>query len=241
MFCGNCGTKNDDKDAFCANCGQRLEDDNATRIVYEPQYQMNQYEQKSRASNTPLVILLSVSALILVTMIALGAFMLLKMDKGPEEVSQATTEQQSEEAKPTEKVEPTIAPTASVAPTAPPPVETTVAEEPSPVEEPAVVSETTVTHNEFVFPDSDVRLITSAELDMLDKDQIRIARNELFARRGRIFESADMKEYFNNQAWYSGTVPATIFDGSRGSYMNKVELENMNFIVEYEKKHGINP
>jgi len=96
------------------------------------------------------------------------------------------------------------------------------------------------TRNEFVFADSDSRLLTNSDLDRLSGAQIRIARNELFARRGRIFEKADMKEYFESQAWYNGTVPATTFDSSRGKYMNSIEIANMDFIVKYEQDHGIN-
>jgi Caspase domain/YARHG domain len=55
----------------------------------------------------------------------------------------------------------------------------------------------------FIFPDSDRRLLSVAELTRLSKPQLRIARNEIFARRGRYFTSADLKAYFAHFSWYS--------------------------------------
>ncbi|RXG93510.1 YARHG domain-containing protein [Bradyrhizobium zhanjiangense] len=55
----------------------------------------------------------------------------------------------------------------------------------------------------FIFPDSDRRLLTSADLRGLSNDELRIARNEIFARRGRYFEAADLKARFERFSWYS--------------------------------------
>jgi len=37
----------------------------------------------------------------------------------------------------------------------------------------------------------------------LSKDELRIARNEIYARRGRYFEAADLKARFEGFRWYS--------------------------------------
>jgi hypothetical protein len=55
----------------------------------------------------------------------------------------------------------------------------------------------------FIFPDSDRRLLTVAEVRGLSHDELRIARNEIFARRGRYFEAADLKARFERFPWYS--------------------------------------
>ncbi|GLR89057.1 YARHG domain-containing protein [Bradyrhizobium iriomotense] len=55
----------------------------------------------------------------------------------------------------------------------------------------------------FIFPDSDRRLLTPADLRGLSSDELRLARNEIFARRGRYFESADLKARFERFSWYS--------------------------------------
>ncbi|TFV70861.1 YARHG domain-containing protein [Bradyrhizobium frederickii] len=55
----------------------------------------------------------------------------------------------------------------------------------------------------FIFADSDRRLLTVADLRGLSSDELRIARNEIFARRGRYFEAADLKARFERFPWYS--------------------------------------
>ncbi|EMI9086950.1 MULTISPECIES: TcaA 3rd/4th domain-containing protein [unclassified Bacillus (in: firmicutes)] len=57
-------------------------------------------------------------------------------------------------------------------------------------------------YNGFIFPDSDIRKLTSAELTYLSKEQLKIARNEIYARHGHIFQTKDMQAYFSKQSWY---------------------------------------
>lgn len=66
---------------------------------------------------------------------------------------------------------------------------------------PAVPS-TARPRSDFMFPDSDRRLLTSNDLKGLSKDDLRIARNEIFARRGRYFSSADLTARFSRFSWY---------------------------------------
>ncbi|MGN4425729.1 TcaA 3rd/4th domain-containing protein [Bacillus cereus group sp. MYBK30-1] len=57
-------------------------------------------------------------------------------------------------------------------------------------------------YNGFIFPDSDIRKLTSADLGYLTKEQLKIARNEIYARHGHIFQTKDMQAYFSKQSWY---------------------------------------
>ena len=54
----------------------------------------------------------------------------------------------------------------------------------------------------LIFPDSDRRYLTYDEASRLSRGQLRIARNEIFARRGRFFDSDDLKAHFSRFAWY---------------------------------------
>ena len=54
----------------------------------------------------------------------------------------------------------------------------------------------------FIFPESGIRLIEPHELDRLTKKELRLARNEIFARRGRYFKSKVLKLYFGGFPWY---------------------------------------
>jgi hypothetical protein len=54
----------------------------------------------------------------------------------------------------------------------------------------------------LIFPDSDRRLLASDDLKSLTKDQMRIARNEIYARHGYQFESRDLQQHFGKCGWY---------------------------------------
>ncbi|EEM42885.1 hypothetical protein bthur0014_11430 [Bacillus thuringiensis IBL 4222] len=63
-------------------------------------------------------------------------------------------------------------------------------------------STTPYVYNGFIFPDSDIRKLTSTDLAYLSKEQLKIARNEIYARHGHIFQTKDMQTYFSKQSWY---------------------------------------
>jgi hypothetical protein len=54
----------------------------------------------------------------------------------------------------------------------------------------------------FLFADSSVRYLTRAELQGLSADRLHIARNEIFARRGRYFKEDALRVYFSQFLWY---------------------------------------
>lgn len=70
--------------------------------------------------------------------------------------------------------------------------------------------------------------------DVKDKsaEELRLMRNYIFARRGYIFESEDLKEYFERFSWY---VPLYYDVTPR---LSDIEKYNVNFIKEYETYFG---
>lgn len=66
---------------------------------------------------------------------------------------------------------------------------------------------------------------------VLSKEELRLARNEIYARHGRIFDSEDLNSYFRQQPWYLGYISAEEFDES---HLNEFEKENLNTIKEVE-------
>ena len=79
----------------------------------------------------------------------------------------------------------------------------------------------------FLFPDSHKVRITPGQLEGLSKKQLRIARNEIFARRGRHFKSADLQRHFGQFGWYR---PRTW-----NPRLNRIEKANVNLIKNTEK------
>ena len=65
----------------------------------------------------------------------------------------------------------------------------------------------------------------------------RLAKNELYARHGRIFNREDLQEYFEDCSWYEGVYTADEWDSYGDSYFfNDVEMANRNLLVKTEKK-----
>jgi YARHG domain len=54
----------------------------------------------------------------------------------------------------------------------------------------------------FLFADSNVRYLTRTELQKLSADRLHLARNEIFARRGRYFKDDALRAYFEQFPWY---------------------------------------
>ncbi len=89
----------------------------------------------------------------------------------------------------------------------------------------------------YILPDSAEHVYTREELSGLDAEELRLARNEIYAVHGRKFASQDLQEYFSSKEWYKGEVEAEAFDAA---VLNQTELANLKLLVqmEEEKKGG---
>lgn len=85
--------------------------------------------------------------------------------------------------------------------------------------------------DDYIFPDSSKRRLTEEDLMYFQKDVLRIARNEIYARHGRKFSSEDLQEWFNSKSWYYGLYSPDQFDES---VLNEYEKYNVNFIKSFE-------
>ncbi|MBN2399668.1 MAG: YARHG domain-containing protein [Candidatus Aminicenantes bacterium] len=70
-------------------------------------------------------------------------------------------------------------------------------------------------NNDFVFVDSSERRLERDEVVRLSANLRRIARNEIFARRGRVFRDPPLDKFFRTKKWYrpvSGEVELTAIE-----------------------------
>lgn len=84
---------------------------------------------------------------------------------------------------------------------------------------------------EFVFPESDTRVLKAEEIKQYDSDILRIARNEIYARHGRRFNDSILQGYFDSLSWYKGTIAPEDFDEG---VLNSIEKKNLKKIEKYE-------
>ena len=78
---------------------------------------------------------------------------------------------------------------------------------------------------------------TLQDLSILDSYGLKITRNEIFARHGRMFNDQELQEYFQRQNWY---VPQTASNDFDDSCLNEVEKYNIQLISTYEQQAGGN-
>mgnify|MGYP000919300994 CR=1 FL=1 len=82
---------------------------------------------------------------------------------------------------------------------------------------------------EYLFPNSDIKLIDSETLDNMGLWQLRRGLNEIYARRGRKFINDGQRIYFESKSWYKGSIEATDFEED---YLNEYEKNNVALLQE---------
>lgn len=83
--------------------------------------------------------------------------------------------------------------------------------------------------NGFIFPNSDSSYLSNAQVKALSDDDLQLAINEIYARRGRIFKDATLNAYFNSQSWYEGKYTADEFE--KNVKFNTYEQKNLQLLI----------
>lgn len=90
----------------------------------------------------------------------------------------------------------------------------------------------------YVLADSDSRRYSTEELESLSNWELYLARNEIYARRGREFRNDDLARYFSSQTWYEPTYSPDNFDARQDSILSDVERDNAQTILALEQARG---
>lgn len=102
-------------------------------------------------------------------------------------------------------------------------------EEPEPEPEEPIEAEPADTG--YIFPDSSSRLLTEDDIEGLSAWELKVARNEIYARHGRRFNSQELQNYFDSRDWYQGTVAPGDFTDAM---LSEIELANVRFLKAAE-------
>ena len=132
---------------------------------------------------------------------------------------------EAEETKAPETAEETKAPETAEEPKAEEPTES------APVAEEKVEEEAEEKTDNYILPDSSKRILADSEVSGLSKSELRLARNEIFARHGRMFDDQELQDYFNSKSWYRGTIRPEDFSESM---LSETEKANIETIKKYE-------
>ena len=85
---------------------------------------------------------------------------------------------------------------------------------------------------EFLLPMSAVMILEEDYLLNLSDDKLSLARNEIFARHGKLFTDYYLQYYFDSRTWYTGSV-----DEIEDGVLSKTEEENVALIKKAEENY----
>lgn len=91
--------------------------------------------------------------------------------------------------------------------------------------------------DEYIFPYSDSKYLKKSDVKDLPLDTISLAKDELYARHGRMFNIIDTQRHFEECGWYTAIYTEAEWNEYGDSYFfNKYEKKNRDFLENWEKK-----
>lgn len=95
----------------------------------------------------------------------------------------------------------------------------------------------TAASGQYILPDSSTVYLTEADLAGFTAEELRLARNEIYARHGRAFKTEWIRDYFEEKNWYEPLYDADYFDSNLAeTALNEYEKANAEFILVYENR-----
>ena len=263
MFCTNCGAKVPDDTKFCTSCGAELRrraarpEDTASMPVVDsqPTTRVSGYvpappapssasepRERAGAAGVVAVVMSLVALAAVVTLVVVLDPFGLRGTEGTDEAVQTQQEQPAEQAneQDAEKND-----DAAESDDADPSggdnnVVVVVGQDEQDAEdadsqEDADPQEDSST---YILSDSGSHRYTDGELSDLSDWELYLARNEIFARRGREFRNEDLQRYFESKSWYTPTYSPDDFDARASELLNDVERANAETILKLEQSRG---
>ncbi len=96
-------------------------------------------------------------------------------------------------------------------------------------------------NRDYILPASNTKLLTSSDIAGLSLKELNYAKNEIYARHGRKFDSNELRTYFESKSWYEGKYSAADFDANYSArLLSDTERKNAEFLknAEYAMSGG---
>ena len=257
MFCTNCGAKVPDGTKFCTSCGAALgrqparSGDTASMPVADPQptTRVSGYvpappvpssasasREKAGAAGVVAVAMSLVALAAVVALVVVLDPFGLRGTEGSDEVVQTQQEQPAGQTneQDAEKDDDAAASDDAAPSGGDNNVVVVVGQDGQDAED----AESREDSSTYILPDSGSHRYTAGELSDLSDWELYLARNEIFARRGREFRNEDLQRYFESQSWYTPTYSPDDFDAQTSTLLNDVERANAETILKLEQSRG---
>ena len=96
-----------------------------------------------------------------------------------------------------------------------------------------VQTEPSIPTSGYILPNSNMQYLTEADLAGLTDWELILAKNEIFARHGRKFDTKEIRDYFLKTSWYEELYEPEFFDQNVHSFFNEYEWANLRLIRLY--------
>ena len=247
MYCQNCGAWMPDDSQFCTKCGAKVADLEETTASSDPTLEptpefmpeptmvapdtvvsaakpVERQKSVRQGRNDSQVAIIACLSVLLVALVAVLVYTQLlarpnTTDSSSSAASKTVSTTSSSNSDSTGKSGTTIGTTT------PTDTKTTTTTDTKSTSE-------TSTSSDYVLPDSDTHLYTRDELESLSDQQLFYARNEIYARHGRGFDSDELQTYFDSKSWYTRQYDPADFPDS---LLNSTEKANAGLMLEIEK------
>ncbi|MEE0348979.1 MAG: YARHG domain-containing protein [Lachnospiraceae bacterium] len=83
-----------------------------------------------------------------------------------------------------------------------------------------------------MLPYSDSCYLSEEDIEGLSDKELRLARNEIYARHGRKFKDKTLQKYFDEKSWYEGEYEPDEF---QETWLSLLERKNAAFLLAKEK------
>lgn len=92
-------------------------------------------------------------------------------------------------------------------------------------------------NSDYILAASDTKLIKDSDIAGLSLQELNYARNEIYARHGRKFDSKELQDYFGGKSWYVGKYEGNKFDTEYSAkVLSDIEKKNVTFLQKAENK-----
>lgn len=87
---------------------------------------------------------------------------------------------------------------------------------------------------DYIIPESGTRLLKESDIKGMSRYDLALARNEIYARHGRKFQTAEYNTYFTSKSWYKINPNYNYSDDD--SNLNDIEIKNVQMILSAERR-----
>lgn len=220
-FCINCGAEIPVSSKYCDYCGAKQPD------VLETNTEFKQAEIKEepvienkpkKKTGTSLLLIVVVLAAFAVGFFGWTYFSNNSSDHNKPKVSETAKTNKEKEDKAASTPEATATPIPKASET-PEPTATPVPQE--------------TLDASYLLPGSATRKITADDLAGMSAKDLTYARNEIYARHGKVFVHNELNRYFQAKSWYHADPSFT------DDMVSDLEGANAGFILQYQKDNGL--